>query len=322
MANYISRPFSNSLTQYDVVNYLRLICHEMTHHRQMYEAKKDMMTKSAYDYISRHLFYGSNFDSDTNYRFRQIEVEAELEGMKQAIRIARLYTPQAQKGIEEVTEQREQLLLERAASIQYAQVNGLFYLTDEYDVRGMVEVVKSHPEVLNKYPQLRVLFDPQTGKVASEEKLLDLYSRSKGGQAKSDLIYEQYLIYLYSNKNVIINTNLPARLLVIKTKFIISELRKEYKYCKQITELLSKPYLIRVSKEFLSNQASNIINLRKNRIILYQEYLKLVNVDANFIELSNELINIYNDTENDLKHYLENNKNDEFNNYKNGGIKL
>ena len=293
MASCISRPLERKLDDVYLVDYLHVICHEMTHHRQMYEAMNGMMTKSAYDYLCRLLFRDSIYNEDVNYRYRQIEIEAELDGMRQAISIGRRYMPKKQRGAEVIALDSEQILLETAASIQYEQNKGLFYLTDEYDVREMVKLIRQHPDLVRQYTQLSTLFDANTGEVVSEEKLLALYKRNRGMPIKADLIFEQYLIYQYSNRDILLNTNLPAELLTQKTKFIINQVRKEYDYCKKVMQLVNSPRLLRVNREFMINQAPNVFNMRQQRIRLYKEYLEKVNVNQSIIKLSDEMISIY-----------------------------
>ena len=294
MAHYISRPFDRK-SQF-LIDYLHVICHEMTHNRQMYEAFHGFMTKSAFDYICRQYFYYENFDSETNYRYRQIEIEAELDGMRQTIEISRSYTPELQKETEMIVKDSEQILLETASSIQYASINGLFYLTDEYDVRGIIQVVKNKPQSLQRFPQLTHLFDVNTGELVSEERLLSIYQSCKGAPIKADLIYEQFLIYKYCNLDSmkdLRNTNLPPDLLELKTEFIKEQLYKECDYCKKIMRLLNSPRLLRVNQEFMKNQAPNILDMRRKRIFLYMEYLKRVKVDQSLIDLSNEILKMF-----------------------------
>ena len=300
-SQYISRPFNTNITQSEIIDFLHVICHEMTHHRQQYEAQNNLLTKSAYDYICRRVFYQHKFDTPSNYGFRQIEVEAELDGMMQAIRLGRDYTPGEQRELESAIRRREQIILEKAASVQYANGFNKYYLTDEYDVRGMVEAVRKDPNIFKYFPQLRQLYDERTGNMVSEERLLDLYDSARGGAVHADQIYEQYLIYKYSDRNILLNNNLSNNLLHVKINFIKMELRKEYEYCRQIYSLSFKPNLLRMSKKFFDDNAGNIIRLRRDRISAYQDFLKRVHVDKSFIQLSDEMIRIYDDTETRLK---------------------
>ena len=145
---------------------------------------------------------------------------------------------------------------------------------------------------------------------------------------KTDLIFEQYLIYKYSDIATLLITNLTPELLTTKTKFIIDQVHKEFTYCKQITQLLNNPMLMRLNKDFFTKNAPNILKLRERRIKQYKKYLEKVNTNQSIINLSSDIIELYKNTNEKLREYILNNSfaeykyntNDSYDEIK-GGIK-
>ena len=108
MDDLIKTPFSFSGPS-SLLSYIKVICHEMTHHKQQYEADMKFMTKSAYNNIISDTLDRIYDDYHTNYDFRGVEVEAELEGMAQAVRLARKYIPEKIKDIETISSLKQYL---------------------------------------------------------------------------------------------------------------------------------------------------------------------------------------------------------------------
>lgn len=256
-------------------SYIQILCHEMIHYRQDYEAKYGLLTNSSFRGILFAAIKGQDFDDSVrNYHFRDVEVEAQAESMKTAILIVKNFMPDYSSFIKEMSENRNDYLLSEAFSFQLDD-QGTLALRDFYDIGLLSVAISNNTNLLRKFPQLGLFFN-DNGQMQSEEKLLDGYQTAKKTNKDVANIYEMFLVYLYQKEEILKNISLSPELLSVKRSFIRKQIEVEETYLETIEQILSKhPYLIqkiRNASHFDVN-VSEIIQLRRRRIERYQAFL-------------------------------------------------
>lgn len=257
--------------------YIQALSHEMVHYKQDYEAKNGMLTMSSFKEIIWMATTKQPFDDEHNYRFREIEVEAQIESMLYAVEIGRQYLPREVTAHEAMLQNREQYLMEEAFSFQQDDENTVA-LRDFYDigllsiaVANGIEILGNKIDLLDRYPQLCAFFN-ENRQMRSEEELLMAYQYLLKDNNELANIYEQFLVYIYHKEDIIGNKNLPTQLIEVKKMFIIRQVRKELKSLDIIHQLEKEGKSIgRLEKWGLDIE--KIIRLRKERLELYYQFL-------------------------------------------------
>ena len=261
--------------------YIQALSHEMVHYRQDYEASHGLLTESSFKSIIEKAIRLQSYDDNAhNYRFRETEVEAQLESMEYAVELARRYFPKYIEFQEQMLLRRENYLLEEALSFQYDDEN-IIALRDFYDI-GLLSIAVSNGleinqikiDLLKQYPQLQAFFN-KNREIRSEEELLKGYRISKAYYNPIANIYEQFLVYIYHKEPSLMNTSLPPNVLKIKRDFIISQLKKEQDYLNEIEYMIhySEHTIKRISTRW-GLKVQEIINQRKERIKSYKQFLE------------------------------------------------
>ena len=268
-----------------LLSYIHSLCHEMVHYKQHYEAKSGICTDSALYYIFDKIIRLTDFDNrDQNYWFRDHEVEAELEGMRQAISIGERYMPTEIEAIKRVSRKREEKLLRETISLQYDDTQ-TSALRDFYTIGVLITFFQSGDlavQDLSKktfitYPQLENFIDP-SGKIKSEVELLDRYRVARLANNPIAKIYEMFLIYIYSRDDVM-NINLSSERLSEKRLFISNQVRKEIHLLTQLTKLVDgRETSVKITNTFSVN-IEQVVRLRIERLEKYRIFLKSVDFD-------------------------------------------
>lgn len=258
--------------------YIQALCHEMVHYKQDYEAKNGMLTMSSFKEIIWMATTQQSFDDEHNYRFREIEVEAQIESMLYAVEIGRQYLPREVTAHEAMLQSREQYLMEEALSFQQDDENTVA-LRDFYDI-GLLSIAvatgikrnEKEIDLLEKYPQLLAFFN-ENRQMRSEEELLEGYQVSLKTNQEVASIYEEFLVYIYQKESVIHNQELKPELREVKKLFILKQVKKEIEMLETIKAMSKKTddSIERLKKWGLDIE--EIIRQRKERLKIYEEFL-------------------------------------------------
>lgn len=272
-------------------SYLQIISHEMVHYKQDYEATHGLLTESSFNNILHEVIVQQEYDdANRNYRFREIEVEAQIESMRYAIELAQEFFPSYASFQERMFVERENYLMEEALSFQFDDAS-IFALRDFYDI-GLLSIAVSSGtkrvgprKLLEKYPQLLSFFH-ENGQMRSEEELLLRYKELKDNNSSIANIYEMFLVYIYHKDPILRNTNLSSDLLNAKKDFIYSQIQKENNYIEQIKEMIY--YRERSIRKIVKRWDINIeeiIEQRRKRIESYKMFLESI-IEINEIDIS------------------------------------
>ena len=306
-----------------LLDLIRIINHEMIHHQQHYESSHNFLTESSFNYIKYTIFRETSStehrdEYHINYRFKEIEVEANITGVEDAIRIAQKYAPELTKELQSVISNRENLITQQAISFQLPN-RGPALLTEEYNAKHLIYSVKKDPQWLKRYPQLQFFFNLD-GSLKSEEELLREYSNfEKRSNEKSLDLFDEIFTYLYGVEHKTLNVDLPDDLIQVKIRIISKLLKKEA----QNVDIVS--YLKISHPEFVPSFYITIIQKREERIMKYLSYLsnvknhlmrhnkneeEVAKID-DLIELSNDLLTINHLMKKNISH-SHNKKNTEY----------
>lgn len=281
--------------------YLQYLSHEMVHYRQAAEADSGMLSVSAFNHILSFIIRNQQFDSDDeNYRFRDWEVEAQIESMKYAVELGREYFPQYIEFQERMLRRREDYMLEEALSMQNDDTN-FSVLRDFYDIAALNVVMASEDRntlnfLFRKFPQLNIFYD-KSGCMRSEESLLQGYSTAMKIDASVASIYEKFLVYLYNWSESANNANLPDDLLREKVNFISAQVEKELFYLSVIEKIVDdhKEKIGGRGRVWEKFHTKRTVRMRKRRLQLYYEFLSSVTIgqDSKVLSDIEAMINSY-----------------------------
>ncbi len=285
--------------------YIQALSHEMVHYRQDYEASHGLLTESSFKCILEQAIRWQEYDDNSlNYRFRETEVEAQIESMQYAVELAQEYFPSYLSFQEEMLFRRENYLMEEALSFQYDDEK-ILALRDFYDI-GLLSIAVAKGiqrnnitiDLLKVYPQLLAFFD-ENKNIRSEEELLKGYQFAKETNNPISNIYEQFLVYIYHKEPNLQNESLSSELLQIKRSFIISQIEKEKKFLEQIEYMIHyrEHAITRITRRWKLN-VEEIIKQRKERIKYYKAFIEsrsefsetdeiqnIINIELNAYEL-------------------------------------
>ncbi len=263
--------------------YIQALSHEMVHYRQDYEAYHGLLTESSFKCILEQSIRLQEYDdNEINYRFRETEVEAQVESMQYAIELAQEYFPSYVSFQQKMLLSRENYLMEEALSFQYDDENSLA-LRDFYDI-GLLSIavatgIKRNNrtiDLLERFPQLLAFFN-ENKSIRSEEELLIGYQYAKETNNPISNIYEQFLVYIYHKEPNLQNTSLSSELLQVKKEFIINQIEKEKIFLEQIEYMIhyQEHSITKITQRWKLN-VEEIIRQRKERITHYKSFLESI----------------------------------------------
>jgi len=263
-------------------NIIQTINHEMTHYKQEYELNSSMLTKSSFNmlkhYIAYNKFATKDFDEyEVNYKFKEIETEAEFNAYIDTIKIIKKYIPDEKKLIEFYEKKKDSILDEE--SISYQELNNQeYYLRDEYNLKSMISALKEDKSILERYPQLQYFFDKE-GLLKSEIDLLKGFSQCDNDTRE---IYYEFFTYIYGLGDYRdVTNNLSEDLMEVKFNIIKKLLKQEVNYYKVLDSLDDDPNRIfeRTNFMFVDYFNEEVMKIRKERVSNYNLFLQAYKVE-------------------------------------------
>lgn len=199
---------------------LTTVNHELEHYKQSSMVNSGILNQSSFAMIKNSIFrnYLSTKDFDefvSNYRYRETEMEANVNGWKDTAKLMESYAKDTKgKEIEQCYYLSGKKYMEKANSWQLKKLGDKKKKTtiENYNIKNLIEIVKNNPNLLNNFPQLNEFFD-KSGNIhkpfAFFEKYTDLELKklkTSDNNLKEEIngkqsCYEEFIDYLFINKS-------------------------------------------------------------------------------------------------------------------------
>lgn len=199
----------NSVLTTDIPSLIQVVCHETEHSIQELEATRNPKSKIGLDLaisnvLRKYYFSEKRYDVyNNNYRFEQIEKDAEYIGHTQAIIYLDMFgfRDEAKK----LSDVKTKKFDSRRFEYDYrTDENGKKCTREEFLFNGLNNAIAKRPNTVNKYPALSLLYT-QNGKVKSFEDIIT-GDFKVNDQSKSDIL-EDFCKY-YISKRALDNLDL------------------------------------------------------------------------------------------------------------------
>lgn len=176
------------------------VCHEVEHYLQDYDMANGRFSLAGYsssvDYCLTDYLDGDEYsDYQNNYRFREVEQYARVNGVKDASNFLRKYYKGDLSFLDDY-EQKSILDDSEIESLGYhLDANNNLSSRSSFNVATMIKVFSKAPEILSYYPILQRFFD-EYGHLKDWKTLaLDYYNASE----KDRLVYRDVSEYMFSD---------------------------------------------------------------------------------------------------------------------------
>lgn len=186
--SFASANKSRTLKEYDIIFLLFAGNHELSHQRQIAQIKNVKSFEGAAYELKKFLQkvfndYQDNHDSD------EIEIDADERGWKKTQRFLRKYYKgkDKEKIIEKCVANAKAVNCRRSFSVKINPVTKKAYRYIDYDIKHLLEAVKTDPESLKEYPHLAEILTP-SGQINVDYLFKNVITPSPAGREFSNYI--------------------------------------------------------------------------------------------------------------------------------------
>ena len=186
--SFASANKSRTLKEYDIIFLLFAGNHELSHQRQIAQIKNVKSFEGAAYELKKFLQkvfndYQDNHDSD------EIEIDADERGWKKTQRFLRKYYKgkDKEKIIEKCVANAKAVNCRRSSSVKINPVTKKAYRYIDYDIKHLLEAVKTDPESLKEYPHLAEILTP-SGQINVDYLFKNVITPSPAGREFSNYI--------------------------------------------------------------------------------------------------------------------------------------
>lgn len=196
------------------------INHELEHYKQSYDMQIGKLNESSFYMIMCCIFRNYLSDKDfneykTNYEYKQIEREANVNGWRDTAKLLQTYAKDTKfKEMEQAYYISRKTNMEKANSWQKKKINDKEkkITIETYNVKNLIEIIKDNPNLLRNYPQLKEFFD-DNGKIYAPFTFFEKYTKLELQKTKTydkeeykELdgklkCYDEFIDYLFINKS-------------------------------------------------------------------------------------------------------------------------
>lgn len=176
------------MKEYDIIFLLFAGNHELSHQRQIAQIKNVKSFEGAAYELKKFLQkvfddYQDNHDSD------EIEIDADERGWKKTQRFLRKYYKgkDKEKIIEKCVANAKAVNCRRSFSVKINPVTKKAYRYIDYDIKHLLEAVKTDPESLKEYPHLAEILTP-SGQINVDYLFKNVITPSPAGREFSNYI--------------------------------------------------------------------------------------------------------------------------------------
>ncbi len=188
-------------------NYMSIIhtvCHEVKHSSQAFHTSNGEFTLETFNYIKMQLFsnYLSNDKYDeykTNYIHTEIESDSNYYGWRQTERILKKFCSNMINELTTVVSNSIVTTFQEETATKLGNVRKQRMAKERFNVESLDSIIKAHPEILVKYPQLKQIYSPNGKRYSFMERL-----RLKGQSSikNIDEIYRDFDVYDFQTGEV------------------------------------------------------------------------------------------------------------------------
>ena len=188
-------------------NYMSIIhtvCHEVKHSSQAFHTSNGEFTLETFNYIKMQLFsnYLSNDKYDeykTNYIHTEIESDSNYYGWRQTERILKKFCSNMIDELTTVVSNSIVTTFQEETATKLGNVRKQRMAKERFNVESLDSIIKAHPEILVKYPQLKQIYAPNGKRYSFMERL-----RLKGQSSikNIDEIYRDFDVYDFQTGEV------------------------------------------------------------------------------------------------------------------------
>ena len=188
-------------------NYMSIIhtvCHEVKHSSQAFHTSNGELTLETFNYIKMQLFsnYLSNDKYDeykTNYIHTEIESDSNYYGWRQTERILKKFCSNMIDELTTVVSNSIVTTFQEETATKLGNVRKQRMAKERFNVESLDSIMKAHPEILVKYPQLKQIYSPNGKRYSFMERL-----RLKGQSSikNIDEIYRDFDVYDFQTGEV------------------------------------------------------------------------------------------------------------------------
>lgn len=188
-------------------NYMSIIhtvCHEVKHSSQAFHTSNGEFTLETFNYIKMQLFsnYLSNDKYDeykTNYIHTEIESDSNYYGWRQTERILKKFCSNMVDELTTVVSNSIVTTFQEETATKLGNVRKQRMAKERFNVESLDSIMKAHPEILVKYPQLKQIYAPNGKRYSFMERL-----RLKGQSSikNIDEIYRDFDVYDFQTGEV------------------------------------------------------------------------------------------------------------------------
>ncbi len=279
---------SSTKEEYSFILSLNNLYHELTHIKQYNQCKRGYVNlqsmEMAKQLINNKFRKGKSVkEYIKNYKYSEIEIDANIESWKEVQRFFERYMPEKINQVKSSLDKKQMLTeLVNSSAVKYTGRNKEKLLPEKVDVETMNGIMaKKSRKVFNEYPQMRVLYE-RDGKPKSLEKLL--LERERNINEKTDDNNNFQDIY-YDH----INYNVDNDMLMF-----VDAYNKTDRELKMISSSLADTMLdqLQQNKNLYKNTAY-IKSARENYEILTSARIERINKIYKFFSKNKELFSHY-----------------------------
>ena len=186
--SFASANKSRTLKEYDIIFLLFAGNHELSHQRQIAQIKNVKSFEGAAYELKKFLQkvfndYQDNHDSD------EIEIDADERGWKKTQRFLRKYYKgkDKEKIIEKCVANAKAVNCRRSFSVKINPVTKKAYRYIDYDIKHLLEAIKTNPESLQQYPHLAAILTT-SGQINIDYLFKNVITPSPAGREFSNYI--------------------------------------------------------------------------------------------------------------------------------------
>lgn len=184
--------------------FIHTICHEVRHINQRDSIEKGVRNEETLqcltDIVLRNYLTTDRYDYyKTNYYFESGEINAELAGYSHAVKYLRKYATTAQ--IQELLVKKDEQIYKKIVEMR-KDSNQKIERTEDFKHREMGKIVKNHPEILNRYPQLQSIYKSDGNIKSLEQILIEKGSFNKRNKQDNANIYTSTINTLIDNNEL------------------------------------------------------------------------------------------------------------------------
>ena len=171
-----------------MLNFVCIIYHELWHAFQLYKIEKGIIDSESIGHLERQLIedYIDEDDYTRNYKKQIFENDSEIHGYKEAILFYEKFL-----GIElikflKISNEKRRFHENQKKYSYKKNKQGKIFLNETYITKYMDKIIKKHPELLNQYRGLKLIYD-------DDGNPLDIVSLNNNAK-KMGFEFEKYVI--------------------------------------------------------------------------------------------------------------------------------